>query len=189
LLLFWKSFLPGYLNKKAENYATHEDINKLVDQVQAVTTATEQIKARISNEVWDRQKQWELRREMIIEISKAISEIEETLLRVKSALDIRDESQNWKETYLAGLTKWREASALLDQARMLVDIACSDNTAKLVREYAICATTLGSRMMKNQDTKVLDDGSREWQTKYLTVIQALRRELGIADATPSSTSS
>jgi hypothetical protein len=31
-----------------------------VDQVEAVTTATKQIEARISNEVWDRQKRWEM---------------------------------------------------------------------------------------------------------------------------------
>jgi hypothetical protein len=155
LLLLWRSFLPAYLNKKAENFATHEDINKLVDQVQAVTTATEQIKAKISNEIWDRQKQWELKREMIIEISKAISEIEEAMLRVKSVLSVRDESQEWRESYREGLTKWRDASALLDRDRMLVDISCSDNTAMLVGQYAVSATNLCSQMTKKQDVQGL----------------------------------
>ena len=31
-----------------------------MDQVEAVTTATKQAEARISNDVWDRQKRWEM---------------------------------------------------------------------------------------------------------------------------------
>jgi hypothetical protein len=42
------SYLGSYLKKKGENLATHEDINKLVDQVSAVTAATKQIEARIT---------------------------------------------------------------------------------------------------------------------------------------------
>jgi hypothetical protein len=47
-------FMAAYLKKKGENLATHEDITKLVDQVRAVTTATKEIEAKISTEVWDR---------------------------------------------------------------------------------------------------------------------------------------
>jgi hypothetical protein len=41
------SYIHPYLGKKAENLATHEDINKLVDQVEAVTTAAKEIEAKI----------------------------------------------------------------------------------------------------------------------------------------------
>ena len=37
---FIGSYLGAYLKKKGENLATHEDVNKLVQQVQAVTSAT-----------------------------------------------------------------------------------------------------------------------------------------------------
>jgi hypothetical protein len=49
------AYLRSYLRKKGENLATHEDINKLVDQVSAVTTVAKQIEAKISNEMWQRQ--------------------------------------------------------------------------------------------------------------------------------------
>lgn len=52
------AYLGSYLKKKGENLATHEDIDKLVDQVRAVTQTTKEIEAKISNEVWDRQKRW-----------------------------------------------------------------------------------------------------------------------------------
>lgn len=47
--------IGAYLKKKGENLATHEDIDKLVDQVRAVTQTTKEIEAKISDEMWDRQ--------------------------------------------------------------------------------------------------------------------------------------
>lgn len=41
------AYLGSYLKKKGENLATHEDVDKLVEQVSAVTVATKQIEARI----------------------------------------------------------------------------------------------------------------------------------------------
>lgn len=50
---FGGAWLGAYFKKKGENYATHEDLGKLVKQMEAVTTATKQIEAKISDEVWD----------------------------------------------------------------------------------------------------------------------------------------
>jgi hypothetical protein len=53
------AYFGAYLKKKGENLATHEDINKVLVQVRATTQATKEIEAKISSEVWDRQKLWE----------------------------------------------------------------------------------------------------------------------------------
>jgi hypothetical protein len=53
------AFFGSYLKKKGENLATHEDIDKLKDQVAAVTTTTKQIEAAISNEMWRRERKAE----------------------------------------------------------------------------------------------------------------------------------
>lgn len=54
---FVGSYLGGYMKKKGENLATHEDVNKLVEQVSKVTEATKLIEARInrSSRVYERQ--------------------------------------------------------------------------------------------------------------------------------------
>ena len=62
LALFIGGFWKSYMAKKGENLATHEDIDKLVEQVSAVTKATKDIEAKISSEVWDRQRRWDLKR-------------------------------------------------------------------------------------------------------------------------------
>jgi hypothetical protein len=43
------AYFGGYLKKKGVNLATHEDIDKVLDQVRAVTTTTKEIEAKISN--------------------------------------------------------------------------------------------------------------------------------------------
>jgi hypothetical protein len=70
---FFGSFLAGYLRKKGENLATHEDLDKLVEQMKVTTEATKSIEARISGDVWDRQRQWELKRDTLLETVRSIA--------------------------------------------------------------------------------------------------------------------
>ena len=49
------AYFKGYGSKKGENLATHEDIDKLVKQVEAVTKATQDIEASMSTRVWARE--------------------------------------------------------------------------------------------------------------------------------------
>ena len=60
------AYFGAYLKKKGENLATHEDLNGLVKQVEAVTQTTKMIEYAISNDIWDRQKRWEMRRDTLM---------------------------------------------------------------------------------------------------------------------------
>ena len=122
LLMFWRSFIPAYLNKKGENLATHEDINKLVDQVRVVTTTAKEIEAKISNDAWDRQKQWELKRDAILNVAKTISQIEEALVGIESTLQVeqRPTDLEFKNEILLRLQAWHKAAAEFDEARLLL---------------------------------------------------------------------
>lgn len=77
-------YFRGYLTQKGQNLVTHEDIEELVDQLRAVTTATKEIEARISNEVWDRQKRWELKRDLLIEMVKKTMALQVALQRLQA---------------------------------------------------------------------------------------------------------
>src|ERR1035438_6693398 len=69
---FVGSYLASYLKKKGENLATHEDIDKLVDQVRAVTTATKEIEERIESSAWSRQRHWEMKRDALFASVQAL---------------------------------------------------------------------------------------------------------------------
>ena len=51
------TYIGAYLRKKGENLATHEDVDRLVAQVSAVTQVTKQIEAKVekSSKVYERQ--------------------------------------------------------------------------------------------------------------------------------------
>jgi hypothetical protein len=67
------AYLGSYLKKKGENLATHEDIDKLLAQVTAVTQATKEIEAKISVDVWERQKKWEIKKDALLEAVKELA--------------------------------------------------------------------------------------------------------------------
>lgn len=70
------AYFGSYFRKKAENKAMHQDIGKLVDQVRAVTKATREIEAKISDDVWARQRRWELRRDIMLQATDELTNIQ-----------------------------------------------------------------------------------------------------------------
>ena len=73
---FVGSFLSGYLKKKGENLATHEDIEKVLRQVAAVTQTTKEIEAKISIDVWSRQQRWEVQKSALLDSLKELASSE-----------------------------------------------------------------------------------------------------------------
>jgi hypothetical protein len=71
---FGGSYLSGYLKKKGENLATHEDVERLLHQVSAVTKTTKEIEARISNETWRRERRSDLQLRTIENFSSLTSD-------------------------------------------------------------------------------------------------------------------
>src|SRR5580698_7508842 len=75
------AYFGAYLRKKGENNATHEDIDKLVEQIAAVTTTQKRIEATISNEG----RQLEIKKEVLFEVVKELAVTEGKLLHFVSA--------------------------------------------------------------------------------------------------------
>src|SRR5882724_7799126 len=121
----------AYLKVKAENFATREDTNKIVEHLSAVTEATKGIEAKISNDVWDRQKRWELKREICLEAARKWAEAEEALLRMRTITETAEksgepESPAWLETKTEAYDKALSASNSFDAAMFLVSLVCGD---------------------------------------------------------------
>src|SRR5713226_6995418 len=90
---FIGSFLASYLRKKGENLATHEDLDKLMDQVRAVTTTTKEIEAKISTNVWDRQKRREMKREVLFEATRRLGAVNDALIALNAACETARQRQ------------------------------------------------------------------------------------------------
>jgi len=59
--------------------------------VAVVTRTTQEIEARISNEVWDRQKRWELKREVLLDATKRIAELDQALTALNAIVRMEEE--------------------------------------------------------------------------------------------------
>jgi hypothetical protein len=134
------SFARSYLAKKAENLATHEDIDKLVEQVGAVTTVTKQIESALMDQVWNRQRQWELRKETLFEVLKEVASVRTSIIRLisvfgrptKSATDDED-GRN------AAMKEHQEAVARFLKAQFLASVVAQD---ELIHAFKLCHTKM-----------------------------------------------
>ena len=177
------AYLGSYLKKKGEDLATHEDINKLVDQVRAVTTATKEIEAKISSDVWDLQKRWELKRDVLFQTTKAIAEVESTLLFLGAAYSIQNKQQDtgnrnaFQEDVNAANEKSFEAMRDFDQAALLTTLVCGKEINGLLANFA----TLTRRMAKDMadNPEVFKKSGKELRQRVDAIASAMRKEMGV----------
>jgi hypothetical protein len=179
---FVGSYLASYLSQKGENRATHEDIDKLVDQVKAVTQATKQIETKLSSDLWDRQKRWELKREVLFEATKKLAEVEDalsaydTMQRVECA-EQKEDQAGWAGIKHERMMRWSKASSEFDEMRLFVRIVCGKDAteafealARLVNQIAAQAKTDPEIYRKSYPELI----KTEWAVRA-----AVRKELGI----------
>jgi hypothetical protein len=98
-------YLGSYLKKKGENLATHEDLEKLVHQMAATTEATKAIEARISDEMWNRQRHWEMKKEIFLVAIRTIAKADAVLARTVTGYvageSLRERVDRCEELWLA----------------------------------------------------------------------------------------
>jgi hypothetical protein len=74
LLARFTNVFDAYAGERAKLLAQFHNLDKLVEQTTKLTATTETIKARISDEVWDRQMRWNFRRDTYIRLMEALGE-------------------------------------------------------------------------------------------------------------------
>lgn len=118
------AYLGSYLKKKGENLATHEDINKLITQVTAVTQATKEIEGKISHDFWEREKTWEVKREALFEAMKELANVEYGLSRLVLSFSgqersIRIRAQGFSKEDTEATEIWNDALVNFKRTRIL----------------------------------------------------------------------
>jgi len=176
-------YLTGYAKKKGENLATHEDIGKLTDQVAAVTKTAKEIEAKISSDVWDRQKRWEMKREVLFEATKRLAEVDlalsmfDVVLQVETAREDKNAPDLVAELNKYAL-RWHTASAAFDETRLFVDAICEPETKQAFDAFRWVTVEVAAKISK-KDKDVYDKSRAELTKRRLAVAAAVRKELGV----------
>lgn len=175
------AYFGAYLKQKGKNLATQEDIDKLVGQVAAVTKTTKEIEAKISSEVWDRQKLWELKRNVLFELAKRVAAICDALGSLSNAYEIarKDHLASYIEVKNEMNQKWFAALTALEESKLFVDVICGNDLQDTVHTFKHRAVNIAYAISKD-DPEIFLKSHPELRKLRDDVVEATRKELGVA---------
>ncbi len=121
---FWlNNYFGKYVAKKAENLATHEDIQKLVDQVRE----TERVKAEIADRMWDRQRRWDVKQELYVDAYASLRKVYERLINLVVAREHIEGNAADNAQFSEGMRQLQGDLAPLDHAAFVAPLFLSDS--------------------------------------------------------------
>jgi len=173
------------MRRKGENLATHEDIERLVDQVKAVTQATKEIETKISGELWNRQKRWELRREVLFEATRRVLAVFDALrtldniLQTEVAKPEHKEALSWRQGKVDANMKYFETVAALEESELLAALTCERAVVDAINEYRRLVAEVGKKIGTDHDPETFDESLRKIIELRRAVGDAFRKDLGI----------
>jgi hypothetical protein len=83
------AYIGAYLKKSGENLATHDDFERVLAELKLQTQATKEIEAKISDDVWDRQKKWEIKKEALFDATRGLVDFNNALMKIRSIEDAK----------------------------------------------------------------------------------------------------
>lgn len=181
------AYCGAYLKQKGQNLATHEDIEKLVAQMKATTEATKAIEERISNEFWNKQRVWEMKRDTLLGLSSAIVVLEDLLAelntdaKVVNAMTTAADSPMKDAAHARmqdALQRWQMGWRGLINKRNEVIILCTPPIRHAVRKYQTELVRIFKSAKDGQVTNFVEAGTSLDAAKQ-PIYDAIREELSI----------
>jgi hypothetical protein len=181
---FGGSYLGSYMSKKGENLATHEDVGKLVDQVRAVTAATKEIEARISNDVWDRQKRWELKRDVLFEIIKKSGTVSDTLTRLEAFYQTQRSQKidvvgpERMKTLIDASKAFNDSANAFENAGLLAGLVCGKELVDAANQFILLVRNIAVAL-GNANADALQQNKGEFVQRMHAITVTVRKELEV----------
>ncbi|MEO8736305.1 MAG: hypothetical protein ABI380_07160 [Edaphobacter sp.] len=176
-------FFGAYFKRKGENLATKEDFADLKEQTRQLVQATKEIESRIDDQVWNRQRQWELKRDILFDATKRMADVGNKLLSLSTFWEHKFNGQLGSEASQVNLenkylTEWQDSMRSFEEMEALTQIICSIETMRAF-------TQLGNYLRRIADKIVNDDqiaykvSATERNKLFGLAKLAVRKELGI----------
>ncbi len=180
------AYFGAYLKKKGENLATKEDFDNLEEQTRQLTHATKEIEAKIDDQVWNRQRQWEMKKEILLEATRIVAKADETLARTVSAYlngrVTREEIDQCEE-------HWYQLAANGSSIMIIADASTINVSSSMVKAFIDTVLSLKLNEDNQADARQKFDQFRALRAGFHVFT---RKELGITlelPPTPQSTGS
>jgi hypothetical protein len=168
------AYLGSYLKKKGENIASKEDFDDLRMQTRELTAATKEIEAKIDDQVWNRQRQWEMKKEIFIAAAQTVAKADATLAQTVSAYLRRDTLRKMVDQ----CEEFWYALAAHGSAIMIVSKVSTIHTfTSMTQAYITTVLCLDPTKINQQ---IATEKFDEFRTRMARFYTSLRDELGIA---------
>jgi hypothetical protein len=165
------AYLGAYLKQKGENLATREDVDK-------ITRATEEIKAQISGDMWDRQRRWETKRDILFNVVKALEASSRQLsaslatYRASAGDDFSEQDRNTCRS--EARRRWMSTDDDLDHQIVLARLVCD---ARLNHALAVIGKQMKDIFLAAIEDKETNLTVRAVHKEVLEIIKVVQREL------------
>jgi hypothetical protein len=177
---FVGSYLASYLKKKGENLATHEDIDKLVDQVRAVTTATKEIEERIENSIWSKQRHWEMKRDALFASVQALDRTKTAFIELWASQVFEAGDPEYEERKRVSVEQWLAEVSRYDETRSSASLVCRVAVRKALGEASQLFRSSAALVFKSKlDNDQFAAASAATRDAVKRVYELARAELGI----------
>jgi hypothetical protein len=161
--LWLKSYFGPYLTQKAKNLATHEDIQRLVDQVRE----TERVKAEISDSTWDRQARWTYKRDLYIRLVECMTAMVGLEAKCRGAEELKHPADDL----------YREWGKQMDEFVKASEIAT------FVLSDRACRTLMNLRRTRGEAENPWSEEQTEKLKAHLVILRReAKKDLGYGDA-------
>ncbi len=180
------AFLGSYFKKKGENLATKEDFNALAAQTLKLTQITKEIEAKIDDQVWDRQRQWEMKRDVLIGFARTISDFEQAVMTIGTRVQNRGNSVYEAEIFNKALAAWNATSARFEQDSFVAELVISIETRLAMMALGGALRSATSNILEKQTIEAYKVHHKDIALKLENIKFIIRKELGVATSTVQS---
>jgi hypothetical protein len=186
------AYFGAYLKKRAENLATHADLEKLVAQMKATTEATKAIEARIDDQAWNKQRHWEMRRDALVKALQALGRAENALMELGSISRMKanmNDDERWQKELSDKADECLNAIDQFKNEEILVRMVCKGGVIHAFQRVGNSLTLNMSRLPRGATSWEIV--TKELGDKIALVYSATREELGVDEehVTPQSNES
>jgi len=184
----------AYSEQKGKNLATKEDIDDLVEQTRKLTQTTREIEAKIDDNVWNRQKQWELKRDILLDFVRVMREFDVATLALGIAIKSKSKDMvNPKPLLLQRvgekLLTWEIISTKFEQSIYLALLVAGDETIDALQGLSRILRDIAGDVLEESNLDAYASRNLELAKQLTQVRDLIRWELSVPSITRSDVSS
>jgi hypothetical protein len=176
----------AYAKKKGENLATKEDFNDLKNQTAELTKTTKEIETKIDDQVWNRQRQWEMKRDIILDALRSASNFDNAQLTLlatfRAAKKCSPEQVDlWIKPKSDALEAWNKAQSSFEATRMLTAVVVGRDVRDSFDAMSRTFRDAYPVLKKGEDNETTKQAETKITNAISLTLMMLRRELGVVE--------